>query len=62
MTNDDTTTCRTCGKNVDVLAVFPGGRCVECHAAIWNKVPLAELPRPDFVGAIRGVRRRKERA
>lgn len=25
-------TCKTCGKEVDPLEVFPGGRCLDCYA------------------------------
>jgi hypothetical protein len=55
---DETTNCTTCGKEISTLAVFPGGRCVECHAAIWDQVPTAQLPRPDFTRAIHGHRRK----
>jgi hypothetical protein len=33
---------------IDEIAVFPRGRCVECHAAIWDKVPVHQLPKPEF--------------
>ena len=26
--------CRECGTVIEWLAVFPGGRCVECHARV----------------------------
>jgi hypothetical protein len=25
--------CADCGKLVDMIDLFPGGRCLECHAA-----------------------------
>jgi hypothetical protein len=40
--------CKDCGKMIDEIAVFPRGRCVECHAAIWDKVPVHQLPKPEF--------------
>jgi hypothetical protein len=53
----ETVTCKSCGLPTDALAVFPGGRCLTCHAAIWDKVPVERLPRPDFVAAINPPRR-----
>ena len=40
-----TVSCKTCGKVIDELDVFPKGNCLECHAAIWDKLPPQ---RPDF--------------
>lgn len=31
--DNDTVPCTSCAKPVHELAVFPGGRCVSCHAA-----------------------------
>jgi hypothetical protein len=50
--------CADCGREVDALAVFPGGRCLECHAAIVERLPLE---RPDFIGAIATEAERRRR-
>lgn len=49
-----------CRATIGELEVFPGGLCLKCHAEKWDRVPLSHLPPPDFVGAIRGVKRRKK--
>lgn len=36
----ETTTCKSCGVETDVLAVFPGGICVACY----EKTPEANAP------------------
>ena len=28
-----TSTCKGCGKAIDPLEEFPGGKCLDCHAA-----------------------------
>lgn len=30
-------TCITCFQPVDYLEVFPGPRCLICHAAAWDR-------------------------
>jgi hypothetical protein len=57
--DSETVACKKCGKEIDPLSVFPGGICLECHAAVWDKVPLDRMPPPDFVGAINGIRKPK---
>lgn len=39
-----TKTCRTCHKDVDALAIFPGGVCVDCYSqtAEGRRMPTAE--------------------
>ncbi len=53
---DETKTCKDCKREIEYLADFPGPRCLACHAAIWEKVPLSQMPRPNFVAAIRKLR------
>lgn len=64
MTNDytfetETAACTSCGTETDVLAIFPGGRCLACHAAIWERVPVSQLPVPNFAGTLNLKPRRK---
>lgn len=47
--------CRDCREMVDPIDFFPGQRCMRCHTAIIDKLPLQ---RPDFLAAI-GARRVK---
>jgi hypothetical protein len=54
------TTCSTCGEPVGELEVFPGRRCLKCHAAIVDKIPLSQLAPPDFLGAL-GLSKRRPR-
>lgn len=30
--NNETTKCRECDAEIHRLAVFPAGRCIDCHA------------------------------
>lgn len=41
MTNE-LTLCKRCGKQTDVLAVFPGGVCLDCWAAKEGSEPLSQ--------------------
>lgn len=54
------TTCKCCGAEIDELAVFPGGICVECHTKRFD-AKLAkegwEAVRPDFRKVFRKPRR-----
>jgi hypothetical protein len=34
--DDALTICPCCGASVDALAVFPGGKCLKCHAARFD--------------------------
>ena len=52
--NDEEKVCKDCGRRIPELEAFPGPRCLGCHAKKWEHMPLE---RPDFVGAIRGVKR-----
>jgi hypothetical protein len=54
-----TTPCTDCGQPTTDLDRFPQGRCLKCHAAIWDKVPVSQLPRPDFVAALNVPRRKR---
>lgn len=44
--------CKDCQKEVPELEVFPGPRCLNCHAKWFDSIPLSEHGKPDFVGAI----------
>lgn len=46
-TPDYPTRCRDCNRPVHTLARFPGGRCLDCHAASNPPMPSsgAELAR-----------------
>jgi hypothetical protein len=48
--SDETKPCTRCAKHTDVLAIFPGGICLECYAAKEGKQPLT---RSDFNGMMR---------
>lgn len=37
--------CATCGETVERLAVFPGGICLECHAAKHENDTPADMLR-----------------
>ena len=52
-----TSICIECKREVAELEVFPGPRCLACHA---RKVEHEPLERPDFVGAINGIRRARQ--
>lgn len=54
--HDDSKVCIDCGDVIEYLADFPGPRCLKCHAAKMDKLPLE---RPDFVGALNLTRRRR---
>ena len=58
LASTQTVECKTCGKQIDELDVFPKGNCLACHAAIWDRLPPR---RPDFIGAIVGLKTRKTR-
>ena len=47
---EETTTCKQCGNVVNILAVFPGGRCIDCHTRKFDAdaARTGTLPRPDF--------------
>ena len=45
----NTTTCTTCETEIDVLAVFPGGICVDCYAVVFDSMPTQ-----DIAGLFRG--------
>lgn len=34
--------CTDCGSSVDYLEVFPGPRCLDCHATIWDRKSNSE--------------------
>jgi hypothetical protein len=53
MDSDPKVKCKTCKKDIDPLDVFPKGNCLECHAAIWDRVPVSEIPKPDFTKVFR---------
>lgn len=53
-------TCKDCKKEIPELEGFPGPRCLACHSKIWDRVPVSQLPRPDFVGALNMGRKRKQ--
>jgi len=53
--------CNDCGRTIGELEVFPGKRCLNCHAAIVDRIPLDRLPRPDFVGALNLARKPRRR-
>ena len=38
--SEDQIKCKTCKREIDPLAVFPGGICVDCYA----KTPEANRP------------------
>jgi hypothetical protein len=35
--------CTCCGKEIDELAVFPKGKCLDCHAKSWQPGTAEEL-------------------
>lgn len=47
-------TCKDCGATVPELEVFPGPRCLACHAKWFDSIPLNQHAKPNFVAAIRG--------
>ena len=56
---DETVKCKRCGKDTDVLAVFPGGICLDCYAAKEGKEPLTENDFNGMVNTFQGRKRRK---
>lgn len=50
--------CKSCGKLIEAIDVFPKGRCMECHAAVLDKLPDV-FPRPDFTNIFNQPKRRK---
>lgn len=44
--------CKDCRKAVPELEVFPGPRCLDCHAKWFDSIPLSRHGKPDFVGSI----------
>jgi hypothetical protein len=42
--------CKRCGAEIDELAVFPGGICVDCHAKKFDEQVrrTGQLPVPEF--------------
>jgi hypothetical protein len=53
---DETTKCKRCGKDTDILAVFPGGICLDCYAAKEGKQPLTEADFNGMVNTFKGRR------
>jgi hypothetical protein len=54
-TIEETVNCKKCRAEINWLAVFPGGICVSCHAAKFDKEVARNggiLPRPDFSKSI----------
>jgi predicted Zn-ribbon and HTH transcriptional regulator len=45
--------CKDCGKSVPELEVFPGPRCLDCHAKWFDSVSLSQHGKPDFAKAVR---------
>ena len=52
----DTVTCKSCKTEIDPLAVFSGGICVECYAV--SPAGRAPLTAEGVAGMWRGVVRR----
>ena len=54
---DAALTCKACGKPVPELEVFPGPRCLACHAKKFDREYANKpLPRPDFMAALKKPR------
>ena len=45
--------CAKCRRETDTLERFPKDLCVNCHEAVMDKVAVEDLPKPDFVAAIK---------
>lgn len=51
----ETTQCTKCRTTIDALDLFPGGICLKCHAAKFDRQVAQNngaLPRPDFSKAL----------
>ena len=51
----ETTKCKKCDAQISVLAVFPMGLCVSCHAIKFDREVARRggiLPKPDFRNVI----------
>ena len=53
---EEIVSCKKCARQITALDVFPGGICLQCHAEKVDKLPLEK---PDFIGAITVIRRKR---
>jgi NMD protein affecting ribosome stability and mRNA decay len=49
----DTKPCSKCGKPTVIVDIFPKGLCPKCYAEKMDKVPLHEIPKPNFAATVR---------
>lgn len=60
--NTDTHQCTSCQAQIDALAVFPGGICVQCHEKKFDAEVARNggiLPKPDFTSVLNTRRKRR---
>jgi len=38
-----TTKCATCQTEINLLAVFPGGICVDCYEVVFDSMPPQDI-------------------
>ena len=50
--------CKRCGKETEILDVFPGGICLDCYAAKEGQQPLTQS---DFNGMVNTFKGKKSR-